>query len=639
MLAPGSIIPYTWDEPAAEKKRLSISFAGTSARAVPLLISIDKFKKHSPVTIKLSETSTVKLCVETFPDGPTKVVKIEEEQQSPVTSHPVEPTASTAPAAATPEQPFRKMTITLYIEGIGISIINNHPEEVIFLSLSRLKVDYTDRQAAQQLEFTIADIQLDNQQPLAMFPVAISAILPDEEKPALFISVKTEKRPHQTIRCFDHLVILMQELDVHMDEAFLVRLLSMVEAWNELTSLGRKQKDSLGDADSPYQYLRSADTASFFEGQLMYFKVLVIYPIKLRVTYVASRLAVHNLQKFATVSRLLDRTGSLANVDSAPLNLNGLMLEHPFCSQPELVNRIWQHYTTACVKEMFKILGSIDILGSPISFFSNLGTGWYDFFHEPARGLISSPEDFGKGLQKGTKSLVKKSLYGVFNSTSKITGSLGSGMTALAADDDFARQREHAIRPRDATEGLTHGVKHLGRALVGGVTGIITEPVKGAKHGLPGFLKGMRRGIQNVGLKPVIGIVDFIAITSVGVRNTARRGDELLDLRMRLRPPRYFGPDHVLQLYTRQKAEGQAFLHTIEHGRFAREYYFAHFVASASSVVLVSNEHLFLISYTKDREKLHWFEQLSSKRVFIHMHISRLLTFSSRYQRSGINSR
>ena len=49
---------------------------------------------------------------------------------------------------------------------------------------------------------------------------------------------------------------------------------------------------------------------------------------------------------------------------------------------------------------MFKILGSADILGSPVSFISNMGTGVYDFFHEPALGLVSSPQDFGRGIKK-----------------------------------------------------------------------------------------------------------------------------------------------------------------------------------------------------------------------------------------------
>lgn len=66
-----------------------------------------------------------------------------------------------------------------------------------------------------------------------------------------------------------------------------------------------------------------------------------------------------------------------------------------------------------------------------------------DFFYEPAQGLVTSPQAFGKGLakvisltfpltyKKGTASLVKNTVYGTFNSVSKITGALGKGKGAL----------------------------------------------------------------------------------------------------------------------------------------------------------------------------------------------------------------
>jgi hypothetical protein len=55
----------------------------------------------------------------------------------------------------------------------------------------------------------------------------------------------------------------------------------------------------------------------------------------------------------------------------------------------------------------------------------NLGTGVKDFFYLPAQGLVSSPQDFGRGLIKGTGSLVKKTVYGVLDAAGKITGSVG----------------------------------------------------------------------------------------------------------------------------------------------------------------------------------------------------------------------
>lgn len=44
------------------------------------------------------------------------------------------------------------------------------------------------------------------------------------------------------------------------------------------------------------------------------------------------------------------------------------------------------------------------------------------FSHEPAKGIIKSPKQFVGGIAKGTQSLVKNSVFGIFNTASKITG-------------------------------------------------------------------------------------------------------------------------------------------------------------------------------------------------------------------------
>lgn len=40
-----------------------------------------------------------------------------------------------------------------------------------------------------------------------------------------------------------------------------------------------------------------------------------------------------------------------------------------------------------CV-QLYKIIGSVDLIGNPLSFVGSLGTGVKDFFYEPAQGLI-----------------------------------------------------------------------------------------------------------------------------------------------------------------------------------------------------------------------------------------------------------
>ena len=128
------------------------------------------------------------------------------------------------------------------------------------------------------------------------------------------------------------------------------------------------------------------------------------------------------------------------------------------------------------LRELFKIVGSFDVLGNPMSLVSNLGSGVYDFFYEPAQGLVRSPKDFMEGIAKGTTSLVKNSVFGIFNTASKISSSLGKGLATLSMDEAYMRERELSLgvdKPHYIGEGIALGIRDLGLGIYKGLTGIV----------------------------------------------------------------------------------------------------------------------------------------------------------------------
>jgi hypothetical protein len=50
----------------------------------------------------------------------------------------------------------------------------------------------------------------------------------------------------------------------------------------------------------------------------------------------------------------------------------------------------------------YRILGSFEVLGSPVSLVGNLAAGVRDFFYEPAAGFVEGPEEFARGLAKAS---------------------------------------------------------------------------------------------------------------------------------------------------------------------------------------------------------------------------------------------
>jgi hypothetical protein len=110
-----------------------------------------------------------------------------------------------------------------------------------------------------------------------------------------------------------------------------------------------------------------------------------------------------------------------------------------------------------------------------------LGVGVKDFFYEPVQGFVSAPEDFGRGLgqglKRGTTSLVKNSVYGIFNTASKISGSVGKGLATLAMDEGYLREREIRSRykPKTVGEGIALGIRDLSVDIYHGVTGVVVR--------------------------------------------------------------------------------------------------------------------------------------------------------------------
>jgi hypothetical protein len=104
------------------------------------------------------------------------------------------------------------------------------------------------------------------------------------------------------------------------------------------------------------------------------------------------------------------------------VRLSPIHVQHFFEEADSLSQRLSKHYLGQFLRQLYKILGSTDLLGNPVGFFSSLSDGIRDFVYEPVQGLTQSPAAFGKGVAKGTLSLVKNTVAGVVTTAGAITG-------------------------------------------------------------------------------------------------------------------------------------------------------------------------------------------------------------------------
>eukprot|EP01117_Protostelium_nocturnum_P009173 TRINITY_DN3284_c0_g1_i3.p1 TRINITY_DN3284_c0_g1~~TRINITY_DN3284_c0_g1_i3.p1 ORF type:complete len:3093 (+),score=888.87 TRINITY_DN3284_c0_g1_i3:80-9358(+) len=581
----GYSLHYAWDD--FTKPHILSVWLDQSSKSSDF--KLDKIKKFASTDFR-------DIRVESFADGPTRVLKLMTQ-----TGKGDRPSLDQREE----EEIIRKEFI-ISLSGIGISIIDSTPSELLYITIDKIDVDYTDSDIFQKYEGKVGSMQIDNQILWTPFPVALSKAPSAKDKNFIqFSAIKSNR--YTRVNFFNYFSVLFQEMNVCLEEEFVVRVMGFFR--KSLKIVKTQVEEKIEGTDR--KVLLQKD-----DSKMVYFQVLHLHPILANVSFmslpgVEEKFGTNLSRETGIPSRLL------ANVDHAPLELNGLLLENPFDTQSDLVAKIITHYTVQGITQGYKIMGALDVFGSPINLFNNIGTGFYDFFHEPAKGIIKSPSDFGMGIAKGTSSLAKNVVFGIFNTTTKITGSIGTGLSALSMDNDYMRERQARSmrdRPQHIGEGVMLGARDFGLGFIKGLTGIVEEPMKGVeKEGVGGFFKGLGRGLVGTVVKPTVGVIDLATQTTKGLRNTASMFDAKIT---RNRPPRYFGPEKMLEVYSREKAVGVSILFEISGGNLRDEIYTFHIRINhpkwGKIILLVTNKRV-LLRKNEDLSKI-WEERLSDVR-------------------------
>lgn len=152
-------------------------------------------------------------------------------------------------------------------------------------------------------------------------------------------------------------------------------------------------------------------------------------------------------------------------------------------------------------------------------------------------------------------------------------------------------------RPVHLGSGVAYGANSLFTSVSSGVTGVISQPLRGAKEGgFEGFFKGLGKGIVGVVTKPIIGIVDLATNMSDGLKNTTTAFDSALQ---RQRLPRFIPKEGVLTPYSSREALGLNWLKTLERGRYFSEIYIAHLELRLDDLATIVTERRVLLFHVK----------------------------------------
>ncbi|KDO35774.1 hypothetical protein SPRG_22056 [Saprolegnia parasitica CBS 223.65] len=241
------------------------------------------------------------------------------------------------------------------------------------------------------------------------------------------------------------------------------------------------------------------------------------------------------------------------SIENAPLQFSSLVIQHEITDAAHVRDVVLDHYTTSLLRQLYKLVGAMNFMGNPVGLAASVRDGLTDFVVAPylgmarfgARGLLG-------GMTRGTLSLVGHTAFGVLDTTSRLTTAMGNSVMSLSRDRVYAAKRNFfaLARPSSRREQLKLNVNKLQHdmtgGLLGGFTGLLVDPMRGAQNGPRGLALGVANGLSGVVVKPVVGAIDLTTHVLEGLRDVAGLtfdSKQITDERRRKRIAHTFGGD------------------------------------------------------------------------------------------------
>ncbi|KAJ6246717.1 vacuolar protein sorting-associated protein vps13 [Anaeramoeba flamelloides] len=480
------------------------------------------------------------------------------------------------------DKKIEKEIILVNLHSFGVSVIQNYIE-LLYLSILGINFKYNKTTIDDHFEFSIDKLQLNNQSNIdVLYPVTLTQKITDHHRNHhdSDYQKKNQKKKYKQnenennekilklILCrnlinkdfyfIPYFSILIQTLLINLEEDFLIEVMVFFQK-SKLIDLFFKilnfkfiifKKDKMAEeinqqSNFGFNLISKVDyfnTQGYKRQKEWFFNLLFINPIQLILNFELSNSHIKN--PLTNFLRVISTT--LTSIHSADIRLNSLVLNDTFLISDLIKELFIRHYKYSLFKQIYNLIGGLDLIGVPITLFKGFSNGLISFFVEPAKGFMAYPSitNLGKGLTRGTKDLVTESLDGVFNSASKFIGTLGTGISVMTMDKEFTRSRirdKHLHPTHNIGDGLVYGGWAFGKGIWSGVSGIISQPIRGFhKRGKYGAITGIGKGIMGLVTKPMIGITDFATNVTDGLKNTSHKIPIKLE---RTRVPRNFDND------------------------------------------------------------------------------------------------
>ncbi|KAG0501184.1 hypothetical protein HPP92_001256 [Vanilla planifolia] len=279
---------------------------------------------------------------------------------------------------------------------------------------------------------------------------------------------------------------------------------------------------------------------------------------------------------------------ALVDVEGVPILLGQLSIQHLMASPRSLHDILVRHYMRQLLHGIYKLFGSVGVIGNPLGFARNIGLGIKDFMSVSSRSVIQSPFGILTGVVEGSKSLFSNTIYALSSATTQFSKSAHKWIVAFTFNEQTVANNDMLCQ---TTNLHSKGVLN---EFLEGLTGFLQSPIRGAeKHGLPGVLSGVAMGTIGLVARPVASLLEGTAKTAQSIRN---RSSPHLSSHRRVRLPRPLARELPLSPYSWEDAIGLTMLQQADEAKYKDEIYvICKSLKMAGKFIVISEQHVLVV--------------------------------------------
>ena len=579
-----SSFPFVWQNPAKYKDELKIEIFGKRQNFSFSVFNEGKIKiKEKGLSFSYSISSKNKTETRSFKIEETKILDQRELDLSLIFLK---------------RKKLFSSAYDVFIKGFGLSLISQELKEIFYISFYNIKAKYITNihklknviKTTTIVNYIVAidNIQVDYclNDSLRTIICPILQIIPSNEQKiikdlqkrnlplvpfmSVYMTTKTIKnlKSNEELTSYELIQFVLNKFEMKIEQNELINLLKMYNEFmklfdyytiNNQINKQEKDKEPLLDIELPIPIKKLMKENQNSVRQLINY--LALSSLKLEITIRLDTKPME-LQIPIIIDKILASIfGALGRISNCPLKFKEQIIEKVYMSWYDLSWKIINPYIKQGIVQIYKILGSLDIIGNPVNLINNITEGVYDIVLVPGKGI--KKRYIGVGIAKGVGSLMTGVVGGAFDSLQRITTTLLVSVQSIAGRERQDILLEDQNEPDNILSGLYEGFTGFGSEIGRGVYNLFTQPCTNfSKNGISGFCSGLCKGVIGFLLCPASAVLKLVSSISAGIKNTCF----YLSGRKRLKTERFRHPRIIVEgeekvhSYNEDKAEAKEML-------------------------------------------------------------------------------